>query len=356
MTKFERTRKLLTEHCQAYPKLQIQDIFKYLYQSAFGCEHLVASFDSVTENIRAELSHLEPSPNGKPKIDLLDGEYSRVHLSYLACGLSAETLGRLFCASAKKEPDGLDTLKSKLEIAKALAEEGLFSFSSAEFDSELEKWSKSGFPAVRHSSVFREAYKPAYRVISNKYVAFLPLFAKIDSLLEKGYATVALEGGSASGKTTLSEMLSELYDCNVFHMDDFFLRPEQRTAERYAEVGGNIDRERFSEEVLTPLKEKKPVLYRKFDCSSMKIMPAVEYPPKRLTVIEGAYSMHPAFADCYDISAFLDISPALQRERIKKRNTPELAERFFSEWIPLEQVYFSKTDIKNRCDLCIEII
>ena len=356
MTNPERTRNLLTEHCQAYPKLQIQDIFKYLYQSSFGCEHMVASSDGATENIRAEISRLEILSDEKPRIDRLDGNYSRVHLSYLTDGLSAETLGRLFCASAKKESDGLDALNSKLEIANTLAEEGLFSFSSAEFGSELEKWRENGFPAVHHSSAFREAYKPAYRVVSNRFVTFLPLFAKIDALLEKGSVTVAIEGGSASGKTTLGNIFSELYDCNLFHMDDFFLRPEQRTAERYAEVGGNIDRERFSEEVLTPLKEKKPVLYRRFDCASMKILPALEHPHKRLTVIEGAYSMHPTFADCYDLSVFLDISPSLQKKRIKKRNTPELAERFFSEWIPLEEVYFSKTDIKNRCDLCIEVI
>ena len=34
MNKCERTRKLLIMHYQAYPKLQIQDIFKFLYQSA----------------------------------------------------------------------------------------------------------------------------------------------------------------------------------------------------------------------------------------------------------------------------------------------------------------------------------
>ena len=31
MNKCERTRKLLIMHYQAYPKLQIQDIFKFLY-------------------------------------------------------------------------------------------------------------------------------------------------------------------------------------------------------------------------------------------------------------------------------------------------------------------------------------
>ena len=70
----EKTRALLTKHYQTYPKLQTEDIFKYLFQSAFGCEH---------------------------------------------------------------------------------------------FDFMLEAWRKNGYPAVRHSEIFRSAYRPAYRVIMN---------------------------------------------------------------------------------------------------------------------------------------------------------------------------------------------
>ena len=63
---------------------------------------------------------------------------------------------------------------------------------------------------------------------------------QIDTLLEeKNFVIVAIDGKCTSGKTTLAGKLAELYDCNVFHMDDFFLRPEQRTPERFAEVGGN---------------------------------------------------------------------------------------------------------------------
>jgi dTMP kinase len=56
-----------------------------------------------------------------------------------------------------------------------------------------------------------------------------------------------------------------------------------------------------------------------------------------------------------DCTLFLDISPDKQRERIKVRNTPWLAERFFSEWIPMENVYFEKMGIKGRCDLVIPV-
>ena len=57
--------------------------------------------------------------------------------------------------------------------------------------------------------------------------------SKIDMLLgEKDFVIVDIDGKCTSGKTTLASKLAEIYDCNVFHMDDFFLRPEQRTPER----------------------------------------------------------------------------------------------------------------------------
>ncbi|MBO5040902.1 MAG: hypothetical protein J6D09_07375 [Clostridia bacterium] len=179
------------------------------------------------------------------------------------------------------------------------------------------------------------------------------LLSKIDGLIARGNAVVAIEGGSASGKTTLAKMLSDVYDCTVFHMDDFFLRPEQRTKERYEEAGGNVDRERFLSEVLIPLKNGEQIKYRKFDCSTMTLTDEETVIPKKLTVIEGAYSMHPELAEYYDLSVFLDISPELQRERILRRNGEKMAARFFNEWIPLEEKYFSLTDAKNRCDVLI---
>jgi uridine kinase len=130
-----------------------------------------------------------------------------------------------------------------------------------------------------------------------------------------------------------------LYDCNVFHMDDFYL---PRTADGGALRGtrGNVDRERFFEEVLLPLSLGRPVLYRPFDCRTFTIGEGEKIAPKPLNVIEGAYSMHPALADSYDFSVFLKIPPRLQRDRILERNAPEEAKLFFERWIPLEERYF----------------
>ena len=349
----ERTRENLIKHFLDYPKAQITDIFKYLHQSSLGCGHMVASEDGAIDYISRE--HASMTETKTAPIETLDGEYSRVSLSWLDGGLCAKTLGKLFFRSAKEEPDGKDALFSKLEIAKELVNSGKLPFSPDEFKRQLSEWQNKGFPAVHHSKEFRVEYAPAYRVIGNEYVKFLPLFSLIDKKLGEGSLTVAIEGGSASGKTTLSALLSDLYDCTVFHMDDFFLRPEQRTKQRLSEVGGNVDRERFFDEVLLPLSEKKTVSYSPFNCGTQRLEPPITVEPKKLVIIEGAYSMHPSLAQFYDLSVFLRIEPKFQKERILKRNTPTLANRFFDEWIPMEQKYFENTNAAERCDMVIKI-
>ena len=181
-----------------------------------------------------------------------------------------------------------------------------------------------------------------------------PLLVRIDRLMaERERVLVAIDGGSASGKTTLGALLQSIYACPVFHMDDFFLRPEQRTPERFSEPGGNVDRERFLSEVLLPLREGKTVDYRRFDCATFTIAPPQRIKAGTLNIVEGAYSMHPDLAPYYDLSVFLPISAEKQRERILKRNTPAQAELFFDRWIPFEQRYFAALNVPERCDLTI---
>ena len=240
-------------------------------------------------------------------------------------------------------------------MAKDMIVDGTLPLDSAEFDRQLAAWRDAGYPAVHHSDAFRAAYQPAYRVIANRFVKYLPLFAAIDKLGDRESAVIAIEGGSASGKSTLADVLHEVYFCTVFHMDDFFLRPEQRTAARLAEIGGNVDRERFAQEILQPLAQHECVQYRRFDCATQSLGDLQAVTPGKLTVIEGAYSTHPAFGRYYDLAVFLDIVPALQQKRILARNTSAFAKRFFDEWIPFENRYFEKTETRERCDLVLPV-
>ena len=348
------TFTLLKEHFQRYPLLQPQDVLKFLHQSTFGCGHLIASPTAAAAYIHQEMAQCADS---SVTLEDLDGDFCRVHLSYMKkLGISADTLAKLLTHSAQEPCGDGESLEIQLTIALSMAKNGELPFSFEALNQEVIPWRNAGFPARHHSEVFRNAYAPAYRVIKKEYAQWLPLLAKIEvESLKKSPALIAIEGGSASGKTTLSQLLSRVYDCNVFHMDDFFLRPEQRTEERFSQAGGNIDHERFLEEVLLPLSQGKTVQYRAFDCSTFTLRPAVEIAPKGLNIIEGAYSMHPQMAQFYDFSVFLSITPQLQRKRIEKRNSPEMAQRFFDTWIPLERTYFEATNAASRCSMIWEV-
>ena len=354
MEKVQKTREFLQQQIKKYPKMQLQDLFKFLYQSAFGCEHLVSSVEDAVASIQKEATLLSDGDWCEP--ELLDGDYCRVPLSYLKRGLSAETLGKLFFFSAKTEEEGKKNLQTKLQIAEAMIMEHLLPFSKEKFISAKNHWEANGFPPIHHSAEYREAYHPSYRLMQTKFLPLLPVLTDIDRRLETETVTVAIEGGSASGKTTCSEFLEQLYDCTVFHMDDFFLQKHQRTPERYREIGGNIDRERFLAEVLQPLQHRKPILLRKFDCSSMTLTDCGYVTTKKLCVVEGAYSMHPEFSQYYDVSLFLDVPANIRKERILKRNGKEMAQQFFSLWMPMENIYFEKTNCKARCDYTIKTV
>lgn len=175
---------------------------------------------------------------------------------------------------------------------------------------------------------------------------------RIDALLSrKAHVLIAIDGPAASGKTTLAARLSKRYGADVLHMDDYFLQPHQRTPERYAEPGGNVDRERFLAEALLPLSRGEAYVCRRFDCGSMTLLEGETVQPAALTIVEGSYSLHPALEMYYDLKVLLVISPERQSARILARSGEEKHRQFIERWIPLENHYFTETHIEERCDM-----
>ena len=136
-------------------------------------------------------------------------------------------------------------------------------------------------------------------------------------------------------------------------MDDFFLRPEQRTAARLAQPGENVDHERFLTEVLLPARRGEDVTYRPYLCARRSLDAPVAAPAAHLTIVEGAYACHPALWEYYDLRVFLTVDSEEQLRRIQARNGPERAMQFRDRWIPLEEAYFAAFDVAARCDMLL---
>jgi hypothetical protein len=164
---------------------------------------------------------------------------------------------------------------------------------------------------------------------------------------------IAVDGRCAAGKTTFAREMVIHMHCPVIQMDHFFLQRYQRTEERLAEPGGNVDRERFQDEVINPLVSGESFSYRIFDCQKMEFGEWVKVESAPVVIVEGAYSCHPAFQKHWNLKIFLDVDPKEQIRRIRKRNGEEKLSMFIKRWIPLEEAYFSAFYIKENSDIVL---
>lgn len=184
---------------------------------------------------------------------------------------------------------------------------------------------------------------------------FSEILAEIAALQNrKKNPVIGIDGRAAAGKTTLAEYISRLQDCEVIHMDDFFLPPELRSKDRLSQVGGNVHYERFWEEVVKGICSRKPFTYRVFSCHEMDYVETRQISNSRLLVVEGSYSMREEFRKIYDYKIFLTLSDQLQKKRILQRNGLEGYAVFRDKWIPMENRYFEQCGIAKICDYCYE--
>ena len=330
---------------------------KLVYQSEFAGGHMIADSEQSERRIAEERRTAQADGAPLFAFEFIGGGLYRLHLnSPEATSLSDATINRFFINSAAAVHGDTACFEQKLAMLLQCCRDGLLPFDAEEAAAYIASLKETGYPPVGHSDAYREAYKPAYRVVSACYRDFAQIFRRIDAMKDcTRPLVVAIEGGSASGKTTLAEIIAGVYDAAVFHMDHFFLTPERKTPRRLSEPGGNVDYERFDREIMTGLRDGGEFAYRVYDCKTGTLGPPVNVAPRPVNIVEGAYSMHPTLTDRYDLKIFLDIDAAEQSRRILRRNGEAMLRRFTEEWIPLENRYFEALDIKRQCSLVYRV-
>ncbi|NLV59269.1 MAG: hypothetical protein GXY67_10965 [Clostridiales bacterium] len=338
------------------------DAVKLVYQSEFGCGHLLALEEDCIARIEAELKESTSQEEERPFTEIGSG-LCRLNLRCPRVrNLSPRLIARMMIHTAQETQGNLASFLKKLDLLRALCEEGTLPFSPDQLESYLCDYAGRGYPPVSHSPRYRAAYAPAYRVICRLYGISLQVAEAVEQrLLQKGRVLLVLDGDCGAGKSTLAKALAPLWDASIIAMDDFFLPPARKTSERLATPGGNVDHERFRADVLEGLLawqeglSHEPYTYQAMDwhkgvCFSREVRPS------SVVLIEGSYSQHPVFEDAYDrlrpVKVFLSVSRQEQLRRLKARN-PALFSRFQTEWIPLEKDYFRAYDIPEKSDITL---
>ena len=340
-------KSILAEQMRRHPAMRAEDMLKLCYQGAYGPEHILGHIDAAKRAFDAEYAAVAPRPN-EPLFEIISPDFMRVNLgAWKARKLPPEWLFNLFVGSARRFPDGDAVLTRYFDAAETLLD--------GELKTDFVKLRRTASGAPHHSSAYRAAERPAYRLASTRFLAALPVLERSAELPGAGkeIKVIAVDGRAASGKTTLARQLGHIMGAGTVHMDDFFLPPELRTRERYNEPGGNVHYERFAAEVLPHLREAGGFSYRAFDCSKMAPGNMVGVRPSPWRIVEGAYSLHPRFGEYADLKVFYDIAPEEQKRRIVLRNGEKRWQMFRDRWIPLEELYIKNCDVVRRADLIL---
>ena len=163
----EELEQILREHTKRYPLMQPCDAVKLIYQNEFGGGHLIRDEQACLNYLRREYADLEKDPTVPLYEDIGNG-IIRVNLAAVKPE-DLEQLGRAFIDSAAKHKGTMDRFLNKLEVLRKLANEGVFNFDTNALNAYLSEYEAAGYPAVSHSPEYRQAYKPAYRIIRKAY-------------------------------------------------------------------------------------------------------------------------------------------------------------------------------------------
>lgn len=194
----EHLAQLLQEHFRNHPGMELRDAIKFLYQSSMGGGHLIADPRGALARLEEEWARTEGAPALSPT-EPLGGGLCR--LSLAACkglGLAPSTVFALFLRGTEEFSRQPERLDRSLELLYRLP------FPPKEIEAAIRQYRAAGLPMVGHSTAYRQAFSPAYRVVLQSDAALLPLLAAIDrSRREHPRTLTAMDGPCATGKSTL---------------------------------------------------------------------------------------------------------------------------------------------------------
>lgn len=170
--KCESFEDIVIFHYNRYPQMKAEDLYKLAHQAAMGNEHLKSDSLRFLKYLEEEIKTLTPSSD-----DLLierlspDNDIVRVNLKvYLFYEKDISKLLNAMILTSEKFPRSKNLLIKYLDVIYRLIQEGKIQISENEFKDLIDEMAKKDYPAIHHTKTYKEIYKPAYRVISLKYL------------------------------------------------------------------------------------------------------------------------------------------------------------------------------------------
>jgi hypothetical protein len=167
-------KNILIKHDQKYPHMEIQDFLKLIYQRVFGPRHLhQPTLEAIKKYIQNELSeHIFEIDDSLVPIG---GGFIRLPLSFIKQKkMNIQDCAELFLKSMQTSP--IRNEKRELMFKKYahtlldLIASKVIKFDYDDAKNLIQTYIDEGIKPMHHSNMYKDMYKPAYRVIKQKYL------------------------------------------------------------------------------------------------------------------------------------------------------------------------------------------
>lgn len=170
------TQERLVSLVKQYPKIQIQDIIKRLYQNSFGPQHMTSN-----ANIQGIMAYIEHELGMYQACDLTEhfeyigNGYYRVSLGVIENGImDIHDMAQAFYQSMVHSPimddQSIRVFNDQLILCLKLIKKKILPFDFDNAKSFIERYLDSGIRPIHHSQIYRETYHPHYRLIHQSYL------------------------------------------------------------------------------------------------------------------------------------------------------------------------------------------
>lgn len=182
--------------------------------------------------------------------------------------------------------------------------------------------------------------------------AVLALLAQLKS---PSPTLIAIDGHSASGKSSIARALHQVHPASTLvHTDDFYRPLPAHTRHGLDAAGGYhlyYDWQRLEAQVLRPLKSGRPARYQRYDWSTNDLAEWIVVLPTGLIIIEGCYAARPELRSYYHAIVVVVAHEATRQHRQRLR--ADASQEWLDRWYAAEQYYMNHAALLTYADLVV---
>ncbi len=164
--------ELIFYHLKRYPAMELEDVYKLLYQSVMGPSHILQNKESAYSYLKREFESHDDNYETKLYVDIsLDHDLVRLNIPLFRKEGSFDALFDMMLETQKKVRHDKEMLKCYwIELGLLINEKNFEQFTPDTWNKLNKILLENDFPHLSHSKSYKNLYKPSYRIVLRELV------------------------------------------------------------------------------------------------------------------------------------------------------------------------------------------